>query len=609
VIIQRSSLFHSNNKKIQLSKHSMKKIYILCACLALTGFVSCQKQQTEEERKAEIDRQVEQRLAAEHQAQEKENLAQRAAELDAREKTLSEKQEVAASTPTPRSRVAPETRAPDPSEEDAGYNTFYTKLEPYGDWRETSDYGYVWQPRAAEASRDWHPYTEGRWVYTDAGWTWISEEPFGWATYHYGRWTRLRTVGWVWVPGDEWAPAWVSWRKSDEYVGWAPLPPEASFDRRRGIQNWSDNYYDVGPEQYRFVSTREFGSRQIERTLVPRERNATIINQTTNVTNITYTNTMVVNQGPSYDELRTRSQQPIERLRLEREVNFDRNAAPRSVVRGEIVAVPAPIITIGRSIERPRHVKEPIAQAVVEHGWEGGDRQASEQARRKMKSEATPPSDAPSKTFVKPAITAQKVSAPAATAVPTASVAPATVTSSPTVMASASPAVSTSTPSTTIRPARKFSPSPRTTSSPVVGPSTAATSTPVATSTPAPSWPKPEATTPLPRQRSIPSATIVPPAHQLSPTPPSSEDASEKLSPRQRMLEKNQSRTIERKSVSPTPSPVATATVSAAVRSESTPTAKVEGQAFLPVVPQPPHFGKKRPEATGNVSPSPSPTP
>jgi len=147
----------------------------------LTGFVSCQKQQTEEERKAEIDRQVEQRLAAEHQAQEKENLAQRAAELDAREKALSEKQEVAASTPTPRPRVASENRAPDRSEEDAGYNTFYTKLEPYGDWRETSDYGYVWQPRAAEASRDWHPYTEGRWVYTDAGWTWISEEPFGWA--------------------------------------------------------------------------------------------------------------------------------------------------------------------------------------------------------------------------------------------------------------------------------------------------------------------------------------------------------------------------------------------------------------------------------------------
>jgi hypothetical protein len=66
----------------------------------------------------------------------------------------------------------------------------------------------------------------------------MSEEPFGWATFHYGRWTRLRNIGWIWVPGDEWAPAWVSWRKSNDYIGWAPLPPEARFDRRRGIHNW-----------------------------------------------------------------------------------------------------------------------------------------------------------------------------------------------------------------------------------------------------------------------------------------------------------------------------------------------------------------------------------
>ena len=129
------------------------------------------------------------------------------------------------------------------------YSTFYTRLESDGDWIETSNYGYVWQPRLAHESRTWRPYSNGRWVYTDAGWTWISEEPFGWATYHYGRWTRLRNVGWVWVPGNEWAPAWVSWRKSDDYVGWAPLPPEARFERASGIHNWADNYYDIGPDQ------------------------------------------------------------------------------------------------------------------------------------------------------------------------------------------------------------------------------------------------------------------------------------------------------------------------------------------------------------------------
>src|SRR5678815_877255 len=141
-----------------------------------------------------------------------------------------------------------------------------SKLEPYGDWMEVGDYGYVFQPRQAAQSRDWRPYTNGHWVYTDAGWTWISDEPFGWATYHYGRWIRLRSVGWVWVPGEYWAPAWVSWRTGNDYVGWAPLPPEAQFDRETGIRNWADNYYDIGPEHYTFVPAKQFGAKPVSYT-------------------------------------------------------------------------------------------------------------------------------------------------------------------------------------------------------------------------------------------------------------------------------------------------------------------------------------------------------
>ena len=160
------------------------------------------------------------------------------------------------------------------------YDTFYRKLEPYGAWRETDDYGYVWQPRASQQSRDWRPYTNGRWAYTDAGWTWVSEEPFGWATYHYGRWTRLRDVGWVWVPGEEWAPAWVSWRSGDNNVGWAPLPPEARFDRGTGIKKWADSYYDISADEYVFIPNEDIGSDRIESAVIPVERNAIIVNQT-----------------------------------------------------------------------------------------------------------------------------------------------------------------------------------------------------------------------------------------------------------------------------------------------------------------------------------------
>src|SRR5437868_1440091 len=340
---------------------AMKKFFVFIALVAVAALVSCQKQQTEAEKNAEVERQVQERLAAEHQTEQEQQLSQRQADLDAREKALAEKENEPAATPASReqSESEPITRArpvsgPRPT---SGYSTFYTKLEPHGAWLETADYGYVWQPREAESSRSWRPYTNGRWVYTDAGWTWISQEPFGWATYHYGRWTRLRGIGWVWVPGEQWAPAWVSWRKSNDYVGWAPLPPEARFDQRTGIHNWSDNYYDIGPDQYCFVASREFGAPRVQQTLLPPERNVTIVNQTTNVTNITYNNTTIVNEGPSYDEVRAQSREPVQRYRLERNVNVDVSGESRSVVRGETIVVAAPVIAEPVANERPPTAK------------------------------------------------------------------------------------------------------------------------------------------------------------------------------------------------------------------------------------------------------------
>src|SRR6266436_9935720 len=391
--------------------NAMKKLFIFPAVIAAVAVVSCQKQETEAERNAEIDRKVQERLAAEHQAQEQQQLEQRHTDLEAREKALAEK-EKAASAPRRSERTESETvesrqSAPEPRERaiTTGYSTFYNKLEPYGDWIETGDYGYVFHPRQAESSRSWRPYTAGRWVYTDAGWTWISEEPFGWATYHYGRWTRLRGIGWVWVPGNQWAPAWVSWRKSNDYVGWAPLPPEARFDQRTGIHNWSDNYYDIGPDQYCFVATREFGAQRAESTILPPERNVTIVNQTTNVTNITYKNTTVVNEGPNYDEVRAQSREPMQRFRLERNASVDVNVeAPRPLVQGETVIVTAPVISAPQASERPRAVKQSITQVTVDLGWAAiADHEAAKKAREKIKSEATPPSNAPPKKFVKAA--------------------------------------------------------------------------------------------------------------------------------------------------------------------------------------------------------------
>src|SRR5680860_1718786 len=126
---------------------------------------------------------------------------------------------------------------------------FYDRLSPHGSWTWTQGQ-YVWVPTGVDAG--WRPYTRGRWVYTDHGWTWASDEPFGWATYHYGRWGFSNRIGWFWVPGNRWGTAWVSWRQSDDYLAWAPLPP--AYDRGLNVNvsfgNIPGYYWSVVPSLY-----------------------------------------------------------------------------------------------------------------------------------------------------------------------------------------------------------------------------------------------------------------------------------------------------------------------------------------------------------------------
>src|SRR3954465_4629716 len=144
----------------------MKKLLCFSALAAITALCSCQKQQTEEEKNAEVERKVQERLAAERQTQQQQELAQRQADLDTREKALAEKQNAAAppaentEQEDQQTTVESRTRSREPRERsiNVGYSTFYNKLEPYGDWIETNDYGYVFHPRQAESSRSWRPY-------------------------------------------------------------------------------------------------------------------------------------------------------------------------------------------------------------------------------------------------------------------------------------------------------------------------------------------------------------------------------------------------------------------------------------------------------------------
>jgi hypothetical protein len=223
------------------------------------------------------------------------------------------------------------------SDSGASFQTFYDNLAGQGNWIQTDDYGYVWQPQ--ENDPNWAPYTNGHWVYTDAGWTWASDESFGWATYHYGRWVNLDGTGWVWVPGYTWAPAWVSWRYGGGDVGWAPLPPESfagidyfgdGFDAGFGfhIGGDCDNYYGIGPSLYIFLPLYCVCYHDYHHWYHNRHDNFRLINHTTNVTNINVTRGRsgagfasasarhVTTGGPKVAQIDAASQQPVPRVRL-----------------------------------------------------------------------------------------------------------------------------------------------------------------------------------------------------------------------------------------------------------------------------------------------------
>lgn len=102
---------------------------------------------------------------------------------------------------------------------------FRETLGAYGRWIDHPRWGAVFIP--ADLPPDWRPYRFGHWVYTEAwGWYWVSDEEWGWITYHYGRWLWEHDLGWFWIPGDDWGPAWVNWRRGEDVVGWAPMPPD-----------------------------------------------------------------------------------------------------------------------------------------------------------------------------------------------------------------------------------------------------------------------------------------------------------------------------------------------------------------------------------------------
>ena len=169
--------------------------------------------------------------------------------------------------------------------------TGYEDLDDYGRWQYVGGYGTVWVP--AGVASDWAPYRNGHWAYIDPwGWTWVEDEPWGFAPFHYGRWAYAGNR-WCWVPGPVavrpvYAPALVAFVGGAGIaigggpgVAWFPLAPgEVYLPSYRGSRG--------------YVERVNVTNTVVNVTRVTNVYNVYNSNQR-NVTNITYVNQRVNN--------------------------------------------------------------------------------------------------------------------------------------------------------------------------------------------------------------------------------------------------------------------------------------------------------------------------
>jgi len=170
--------------------------------------------------------------------------------------------------------------------------TGYEDLDDNGSWSYAAGYGEVWQPTTVAVG--WAPYRFGHWVWVNPwGWTWVEDEPWGFAPFHYGRWA-FGGGRWFWVPGPVvvrpmWAPALVAFVgggpgfrfSAGVGVGWFPLGPGEVFVPSYHVSRG-------------YVNNVNITNTTVNVTKVTNVYNTVIVNKTTTINNV-YVNQHVNN--------------------------------------------------------------------------------------------------------------------------------------------------------------------------------------------------------------------------------------------------------------------------------------------------------------------------
>jgi hypothetical protein len=275
------------------------------------------------------------------------------------------------------------------SAQQVSFQVFYDELGPYGQWVEDPAYGYIWFP---DVGSDFMPYsTNGYWIWTDYGWTWASYYNWGWAPFHYGRWNYVDYYGWTWVPGEEWGPAWVAWRDSPGYYGWAPLTPGITVDVAiRGG-------FNIPPERWCFVHNQYMGRTDIHHYYGPRSSNQMFINNSTVIKNTYVDNSRHTTYicGPKREDVQKVTGKKIQ------VVPIKENSKPGQLFKNNELAIYRPAVSKGGTIvEKPRPIKvtdkkdiKPLAerksQSLVSNRQSAVKKDAALQHNNNIKSDKT----------------------------------------------------------------------------------------------------------------------------------------------------------------------------------------------------------------------------
>jgi Family of unknown function (DUF6600) len=228
---------------------------------------------------------------------------------------------------------------------------FHQQLTPYGRWVVAGSYGNCWVPGGVAAS--WSPYVAGQGLYTDYGWTWASNDPWGDIPYHYGTWAWVPPYGWVWVPGTVWAPAWVTWAYTDDFIGWAPVPPSFAFS----VGGYVGGPVVVAQTRYVFVPSQQFVGVPVQSVRVAPQQNSVIFRRATKVTSFPVSNGIVRTAGLPAERVERATGHRIERVSIERARTQPTSVEHAGFQKAKTIPVVAPKRERAQAITAERSVK------------------------------------------------------------------------------------------------------------------------------------------------------------------------------------------------------------------------------------------------------------